>query len=1360
MLRQEKVAALRDGGVSLVRKVTSYDVRRGEVTSETGNEAWLSGRAWVATAVGERQDTQVEWWSEQGNRGHMALALGLARSRAQIAKEDRTGYPDFLADHSLVSLADSFGHLQASVKEAGDGRIVLELVTPNDNSSSRSRYLIDTTRHVLLEVAHSMDGKPTSTEVYSDFIEVAGCWWARRVEYRNGEGKPSTLVEIKVLPRNETEFRAGFDRMLEPRAMVLFIDGDLPAVAAAKSLVLAGKNTLESDFALLNHFADSQQWERVNTQFEAIRKHAAGKPGLQVLATRLLTMQRRNEEARTLVVDAAKALAAAPGEDELFLADRLRGEANPVASAAEQHELLQILKPIYERAPKHLLALRDWNQALVSNYQTLSRIPEAVELAAKLARDYDWDPNAQTQFANLLANSGDVESGLAWLNTRIENKDQRWIAAEIAGFRMSYVNLAESNNRLEEVLRAVEAGLREKASEPSGTWLHSRWLAAMIRLGKTDEAYAQIDAWLAEGVARKGEAFDMQTRNRLGAAIEVLTGRGYGVQPNDIPERFHRGLAKVVRTFALSAKDASFAESIMGDYRFTRTEQVRTLRKHFAQVLEKRAATLDVAAVNCLLGWLGTNCERLYLMARLQQDAGKIAGECWEYLGTQNPFAEGAKVERPWQRAVLIERHLATLEYLAAQPTAEPAMVKQLLDWLARGIAAQPDEPKWKQHLHRLLVVLDRPAELKAALLEWTQRESETRNSWRIALGYLRAELAEIADAVRDFEAVEKKDELGPAEYRAMANWYLVLNRQTDSTRATVAQYGAMDEWSLANRIQQHASKIQQGFNNGTPEDFDPAVVAMFRAIFRKSQNPGQHIYQLGTLYRYTKDFRLLECLADGVVGNSEGQIYSFLGSMNGVLPYVNDEAVCDQILAHLAEVSKGVKTRVDARGLDLLEVLVRRKAAEVLNQPGQQVPLALAAMRRAFAGDEWGIGERRLMAQLLAGLGTISQEPLAAEQRNELQALDRASEAGTPDRMHIGASWAGVIRGYGDAQQAVDVLGAAIQEYRATQGGLLTPEAQAPFDQWIGYHEADRHFASGEKAVTAALDMKVLESVRQWLVERKYRLYGNTLAAGGSVSLGQGRELFDHARKSLTDELGTRQLTHRGQLCAILIEMFRTAHFQAKLKDVAADLVEFAGGPFDQRVPFQTTNYQSLVQGLGSALREIAGDRAALAFLITRCEREPASFRATGQGGWSRYGYQMAEYRSRVKDLGDLEARLLKLVLEELRRDLETGSFSNRYFYHDEHSYFWSEKRADFLALAMAVSQEKRASVVVVKFVADYLFDGLEAHEQAVEALTSAYGRKLLDEGGISQLAAFLERMNQDAAAVSRRSRRRPAPS
>ena len=780
------------------------------------------------------------------------------------------------------------------------------------------------------------------------------------------------------------------------------------------------------------------------------------------------------------------------------------------------------------------------------------------------------------------------------------------------------------------------------------------------------------------------------------------------------------------------------------EYAAKRKEVEKSVRVALVARLTNESTARKGAVAKAMADWVA--CERLYLLAALQQEPAQTTAACWAILERQD-LAD--KADRPWLDDVLLDRHLAILEFFAAQPKALPVDAARLLGWLIQKIAAHPEEDAWKQHLQRTLLALDRTEELKAKLLEWTQRDGEMRNTWRIALGYLQAEAGGVAEAVREFEAVEKDDELGPAEYRSLADWYLLLQREADRDRALLGQYAVVDEWSLASRIQQDVYRMQRGYDSGTPEDFDPALVDLFRAVFHKSQDSRQHLAHLGSIYRFTKDFRLLECLPEGVIGNSAGQVYAFLGSLDPVLQVMNDEAVCDQLLDHLAKLRGNSNTRVDARGLDLLELLVRRRAATVRNQPGQQLPMALAAMQRAFAAGHWGTGERRLMAQFLAGLGVIPLEPLAAEQQRELQQLYQDSPAQSADHLHIGAAWAGTLRSYGKLQEAVDLLTSALQTYRATQGGLLTPEAQAPFDQWIGYHEADRHFDLGERAILAALEMKVLDSVRQWLVERKSRVYVYALKAGGSVSLGQGRDLFDHARQQLIDGLATPYHGHRSRVCGILIELHAVAHNDAKLTDASTALVEFANGPFDRRVPFQTENYLNLTQQLGATLQGVAGDRAAMTFLITRLEKEPEMFRATGQSGWNNYGYQLGEYRSRVKDPGDLEPRLLALALAELRRDLETGQNYNRYFYRKNYNFFWSEKRADFLALALKILQEQRTSLVVLKRAAEYLFNGLDARDEAVAALTEAHGRKLLDEEAVSQLANYLETLKRDAEAV-----------
>ena len=94
---------------------------------------------------------------------------------------------------------------------------------------------------------------------------------------------------------------------------------------------------------------------------------------------------------------------------------------------------------------------------------------------------------------------------------------------------------------------------------------------------------------------------------------------------------------------------------------------------------------------------------------------------------------------------------------------------------------------------------------------------------------------------------------------------------------------------------------------------------------------------------------------------------------MDNVLDEIREEATADALVEHLAEVRRRATTVVDQRALDLLEMLVERRAAEVLNQPGPHAEKALAAMRRAFE-KAWSEGEPRLMANLLSSLGRIGE--------------------------------------------------------------------------------------------------------------------------------------------------------------------------------------------------------------------------------------------------------------------------------------------------------------------------------------------------------------------------------------------------
>jgi len=96
--------------------------------------------------------------------------------------------------------------------------------------------------------------------------------------------------------------------------------------------------------------------------------------------------------------------------------------------------------------------------------------------------------------------------------------------------------------------------------------------------------------------------------------------------------------------------------------------------------------------------------------------------------------------------------------------------------------------------------------------------------------------------------------------------------------------------------------------------------------------------------------------LTDSVVGHTAGKVYPFVLSMQSVLSEIRDEATADQLKEEVAKVRERAVTEVDRRALDMLEVQVERRAAEVQNQPGPHFAAALAALQRAYQ-REWTKG-------------------------------------------------------------------------------------------------------------------------------------------------------------------------------------------------------------------------------------------------------------------------------------------------------------------------------------------------------------------------------------------------------------------
>jgi predicted Zn-dependent protease len=794
-------------------------------------------------------------------------------------------------------------------------------------------------------------------------------------------------------------------------------------------------------------------------------------------------------------------------------------------------------------------------------------------------------------------------------------------------------------------------------------------------------------------------------------------------------------LMEIVEAMVKARQKASL-EKVEKKEDLARTEYRKLVTMHEQQAREgmlKRLEMEEERQAEQLRPWL--MIERLYLEMKLGRDAGSIAASCWKLLPVEPPACK--KENKNVLDAGLIDRCVTTLACLAAKQSADKALVDKLLAYLDLGIERNPDLSYWRYQKYRLLVARNEPEQLEAALRSWVKPD-KADDTWRLALGYLVAEMNKVEEAISLFEEIEKRDGLGQKEYAMMSGWYQLLDQKEKQKAAELKELMVIDEYQLSRRLEMILNPwYRNNDKDKVPEALDPAAIKIFTALLKKTQNLNHYNYQLRNFYRYTKDFRLLECMSEGVLGHTAAQVYPYVGSLRELLSDIREEATVDTAMAYLAQVRLNAKTRVDERALDILELLMRRRAAEVQNQPGPHSEKALEAMKRAFKGD-WQTGERKLMAVLLSGLGNMTPEVLKQEQLRELKALAECQTEPAQDRLHILLQYAIIVYGYGQKEQAVELLETSLAEYREKSGRVLPSSANSALDQLISYLESLGQFVRAESYLQKELEHPLNQQQMCWLIQRKLKMYNTAINSKATVSLGSGQELYEKVLDLYIHELDRSDPNHRSQIISLVSDFFRRAK-EAKL-DVTR-MRSFAFDVFPKFLEKETNQYtyQNHVSNLSTSLQSVLGAKTALEFMIVTIENEPDWLRFTHYSGWSRHSYQLGQYRSEAGAIEDLAERLLKLVKAEIRKDLTSRNQLNRLMYNKRSSYFWKEKADAFMAVAEEVWREQKKSGATTLYIAEYMWDGLEQRERAAEILMLAYQEGLLDEAGQARLVEWL---------------------
>jgi tetratricopeptide (TPR) repeat protein len=771
-------------------------------------------------------------------------------------------------------------------------------------------------------------------------------------------------------------------------------------------------------------------------------------------------------------------------------------------------------------------------------------------------------------------------------------------------------------------------------------------------------------------------------------------------------------------------------------------ENLKQAREGFAERLRKEAA----GHAKPFASWL--TIERLWIDVQLERDFKQVGDACWEILDAppiQAKADDEGSLAGKLLDGLLRQRAILTLSHLAARKSADAALVERLTKFLDLQMREHPQEAVWRIEKYQLLLALDQSKELEKELTQWVVG-ADPANQWRLALGYLLAEQGRVAEAIKLFEAIEASDELGPKEYRTLAAWYLVENRREQHEKAEISVYKTTDENTLYQLLAMHL-RAWQRTDGHLPTQLNKDIFLVFKVLFEKSTRPNQLFSYLQYFYQASHDFRLLSMLPDGVVGHSANMVYSFFQNMSSVIGEIRDEAAADEITARIAQVRLTAKTAIDLRALDMLELLVERRAAELQNQPGPHASKALAALERAFK-REWSKGEPVLMANFLAGLGNIPQPAIAKEQLRQLEVMHREATKGSFDRLHIALRQAQTVDRYSQHAEAMDLLQSALKEYEEASGNILPTSANEAFGVLINFTANAKQFMRGEKLLLDQLKKPIHVQQKNWLIERLNDHYRSALQNGGEVTLGKGAMLYKVLEQKLFADLATIDPIHRSRLLGQVTSLYRIAHYW-KIAGVIEDLRAFAFKRLPPLLKEQFDFYDQIVSDVADTLQKLAGTRDGIEFLLDQVESEPSWVRFTTQDGWNRYSGLLGAWRLDVKELGDLEPRLLKFVLTELRRDLRMREPRNRSIYDLQRNFYWSQKETDFAKATEEVLAERKQSSASVEYIADYLFSGLARKNRAIEILFAAHQQKILSGTGEWQLVNFLHLTSRYAESI-----------
>jgi tetratricopeptide (TPR) repeat protein/predicted Zn-dependent protease len=1546
LLRIESLHTL-EGGLELRRIAETFNPNWNRRESQNTDLVLYSPQSWLTRTLNPGTNVIVDYCRGK-ERGVFSSALLLGRVRP-LDPMDLQALPLGLYDSSITALHESMPGYLAHVEPAGENQA--KLILKVKESTYELHFTIDTAKHVLVKQQAFDAGLLTSTIVYSDFVQVARTWWAKKSLITDAKGQKIGENTWDVQARTQDQYQQRLDAELTAVPRVQFIHLPFVKLKAARQKVADGSAGFDDRLMLIIHSAGLQLWDDVLTQVTAIEKLQADKPGVRWIRPVIQAVVRRNNEARLWFLDEARRLSANKQPDELYLAEFLLSQAYSITAWSEYLELVQTLKPVYDRQPQELGAVAKWQDRLASCYESLSRPEEALALRKTLAEQTPWNVYAQIEFARRLRTAGQTDASLAWLQQELDRKVER-TASEAEALQAAVAEFYRVQARWADLLKLTEQWIERRPENGTG---YGEYLSALIYNNQLDVANAKVDAWLRE--AQIEGKLPAATVARLNVALNYALGQIPHISVQRMQENWIDPLNQAARFFMRHKEHFDVTQRVLGNHYFLQTDASDRLRGEFLEILQTAPETLTTSQLTSLVQWtlsgrielsqpvngrkqldaseidlevwkkiaatvqarwgqtqdkleknslsetlvmiysgrfrdseylpflrerigsapegyktayitalfeallvsnwsdaveqeafdrlrqlsdakepverlvhlipalyrlvdqmvanrtsaaskllqdkgetqkltrqelakkraeirtaaqagvaarlaaeaakepLATfaawmRMEQAWLDVRLNQHLPEMEAECWKILGETPPKGEvpdhdiedaealpkhtTAELQQEYIDTLLRQRAFTTILNLASRRSAPPASADRVLKFIDIGIGYGGDRATpWRYAKFQFLVALDRPDELERELREWIRTDVSTA-PWRILLGRLLAERGKLDEAVPLFEASEKDKLLSADDYRLLADWYLALNRRESYERARVEAFRQTPENMLNNMMHQIRNRWMQP-NIPLPSELDENTLFAWKALFAKTSQPENYLWQLNDLYIASRDFRLLQMLPDAVLGRTPQNAYAFISVIQSqVLHEVRNEATSDEIIARIKKLREGERTPTDLRALDLFEAVVERQSSEVLNQPGPHIDAAVAALQRAFQ-RKWADGEPVLMSRFLKDLGMLHHPRLVEEQLLELRELQKVATAGSREHLQITADYCHVLFwNYRRQDEALRDMEAVVTAYDQIHKGQWPHQDNELLSGYIRLLEEAKRHAAAETVLQKYLANPEHAEQQRWLRERRLALYNHALQNEGTVSLGTGKDLFQNlVRLALEEIQKAADENVRYTLVVQLVNTFEIGR-QKAFESVAPAVRKFAFEQLPVMLKTEQSQYRNMAQAPVRIIHDVLGAHDALRYLVERMEQYPPWMEMEWNNSWNAFAYEfgtrLQECLGEKQGLKDLEPRVLKLTLAELRRELRTGENRNGYVYRMHYGFYWSQKADAFAAAANEVYAERKTSGRRALNVANYLWEGVGLHPRAIEILFLTHQNGLLDVSGQSQLVNWLQ--------------------